>query len=286
MGRLFFEAQIGPEISAESNARQGRTSRVKGTRREARGELEMDARLDTSITSSLDHRVVALMRLILAASGLLITYIDPAEPSRFVAATYTALSLYTIYSAVLYILALRRSRLFDSLYPWLHWGDVVWYVLLISLSSGTSSIFFFGFFFAIWGFASGLRVTLASVALFTLVGFLTAPQAAQFELNRTLVRPIYLLVLGYMIAYWGGFEITLKQRLALLKDVSTLSNPRFGVDRTIGALLHQLRAFYDADACVLIGHDTGKQEYFLRRVDQADPDGGTSLAAATGRNVC
>lgn len=73
--------------------------------------------------------------------------------------------------------------------------DVGWYTLLIALSSGTNSVFFFGFYFAIlvasfrWGFAAGLRVTLASAALFTTVGFVTAPAAPVFQLHRFLPRP-------------------------------------------------------------------------------------------------
>src|SRR4030095_15290804 len=100
-----------------------------------------------------------------------------------------------------------------------------WYLLLVSLSSGTSSIFFFFFFFSIivasflWGFIEGLSVTIVAAVLCAAIGFAAAPSGTAFELNRLLLRPIYLVVLGYMIAYWGGFEIQLKRRLALLKEV-------------------------------------------------------------------
>jgi hypothetical protein len=66
---------------------------------------------------------------------------------------------------------------------------------------------------------------------------------------------VYLLVLGYMIAYWGGNEIKLKRRLKLLKEINLLANPRFGVSETIGALLERLRALYQADDCWLIISD-------------------------------
>jgi signal transduction histidine kinase len=233
-------------------------------------------------SGTLDNRIIALMRLVLSASALLIIVIDPAEPSRHVALTYTTLALYTIYSVTLYGLALRCSPILESVYRWAHWADVGWYTLLISLSNGTSSIFFFGFFFAILvaafrrGFAEGLRVTIASALLFGGVGLATAPQGAQFELNRSLVRPIYLLVLGYMMAYWGGFELTLKRRLALLKDIMTLSNPRFGIDRTLGSLLERLRAFYDADHAILITIDPQTGDHRIRRADRFDPERATT----------
>ncbi len=229
-----------------------------------------------SMTGTVDNRIIAMMRLVLAASALAITYIDPSQPDRFVVGTYSALSLYTLYSIALYVVNLRNSSLAPRIQQWAHWLDVAWYVLLISLSNGTSSIYFFGFFFAIlvasfrWGFAAGFRVTIASVVLFSTIGVLTAPGGEAFELNRSLVRPVYLLALGYMMAYWGGYEIRLKRRLELLKEVGALSNPRFGADRMIGLLLERLRAFYNADACLVISSDPAGEEYQLRRASRED----------------
>ncbi len=232
----------------------------------------------TSATATVDDRIIAVMRFILAFSALLITIVDPSEPDRLVAITYAALSLYTIYSAALYLIVQRFQAFQAAIRKWTHWADVGWYIVLISLSSGTSSVFFFFFFFAIlvasfrWGFRSGLSVALISAILFTTVGFATAPKGPNFELNRFLLRPIYLFVLGYMMAYWGGYEITLKRRLALLKEVNTLANPRFGVDRTTGWLMERLRSFYNADACLLVAADSAAGEYFMRRADREDPE--------------
>ncbi len=231
--------------------------------------------VDMSTSWSGDEFMIAAMRLLLALSGLLIIYIDPSEPDRYVALTYSPLVFYVVYSATLCILALRHSLLLRSVRTIAHWVDVGWYTLLIALSSGTNSVFFFGFYFSIlvasfrWGFASGLRVTLVSTVLFTTVGFKTAPEPA-FELNRFLLRPTFLLVLGYMVAHWGGFEIMLNRRLTLLKDVTALANPRFGVARTISSIMAQLRAFYDADVCLLV--QLNKSTGHVRRVDRRDPE--------------
>lgn len=215
----------------------------------------MPLRVDISTPWSSDEFMIAAMRLLLALSGLLIIYIDPSEPDCYVALTYSTLVFYVVYSAILYILALRHSLLLQSVRTIAHWVDVGWYTLLIALSSGTNSVFFFGFYFSIlvasfrWGFASGLRVTLVSTVLFTTVGFKTAPEPA-FELSRFLLRPTFLLVLGYMVARWGGFEIML--------------------NRTISSIMAQLRAFYDADACLLV--QLNKSTGHVRRVDRRDPE--------------
>jgi signal transduction histidine kinase len=226
----------------------------------------------SSALESVDNRMICLMRLILALSALLIIYIDPSEPDRFVAITYGALIIYSLYSALLYFLSVRRSPRLPNRIA--HWVDVGCFLILVALSSGTSSIFFFFFFFAIlvasfnWGFTAGFRVTLVSALLFTIIGFATAPVGPGFELNRFLLRPIYLLVLGYMIAYWGGREIRLKQRLRLLKEITMLSNPRFGVGHTVGLMLKKLQAFYEANSCLLVMVDPGINEARLFRLER------------------
>lgn len=224
--------------------------------------------------------MVPAMRLVLALSALVIIYIDPLEPDRLVEITYGALILYTLYSVVLYGLALRRRGLV-TMRAWSHWADVAWYTALIALSSGTNSIFFFGFLFSTlvasfqWGYASGLRVAIVSAVLFTVVGSSTVPPELALDLNRFLLRPIYLLVLGYMMAHWGGSEINHKRRLGLLNQISTLANPRLGAGRTIAAIMERIRGYYDAEICLLMLLEANRQTYSLRRVSR-----GSSAARA------
>ena len=204
----------------------------------------------------LDIKMISAMRVLLALSALTIIYIDPLEPSRLVGVTYFALLAYSVYSLLVYALSVRRTNWLPL--RSLHWIDLGWYLGLIALSSGTNSIFFFFLFFAIlvgsfwWGFGPGLSVTITSVALFTIVGYASAPPEPEFRLNRFLLRPIILFVLGYLIAYWGGYEIRLKQRLQFLKDINRFSNPRFGIEQTMNSAMDRLRAFFRADSCVLV----------------------------------
>jgi signal transduction histidine kinase len=83
-----------------------------------------------------------------------------------------------------------------------------------------------------------------------------------------LLASIYLLIFGYIIARWGGYHTELKNRLKLLKEVTVFSNPRFGIDRTIKAILESIRAFYDAEACLLVipGKTGDAESYQMYRV--------------------
>jgi len=219
----------------------------------------------------IDLRLVSATRLMLATSALVVILIEPSDSNRYLALTYTAF-MYTLYSAVFCVLAIKRSRLVPL--GIMHWLDMAWYLALVALSNGANSIFFNYFFFAIlvasfgWGYTAGLQLTLVSAFLFTIVGLLTAPSGPEFQLDRLFLRPILLLILGYMISRWGGFKINLRNRLQLLKDATIFSNPRFGIDRTINAILESLRAFYDADACLLVilGNTGDGKSYQLYRV--------------------
>ena len=116
--------------------------------------------------------------------------------------------------------------------------------------------FFFFFFAIIWasftrGFREGMQITVASAFLFVVVGLVIVPFPASEEFERTLIRPMYLLALGFLIAHWGGGELALKRRLMLLNEIGRARDSREGADATIDATLRRLCTFFGADSAVL-----------------------------------
>lgn len=217
--------------------------------------LKQDARTAIRV-EPVDARMVALMRCALAYSALAIIWIDPSEPARLVALTYASLAFYCVYGTVLAYAGFRGG--WPAPGRGAHWADILFYTYLVALTEGTSSIFFHFYLFAVLvaahsrGFREGMLATAASVLLFAVVGTLTAPEGTAFELNRTLIRPVYLFALGYLISYWAGYEMRLKRRLRLLQEVNNLWNPRLGVDHVIGSNLDRLLDYYGGDTCVLV----------------------------------
>jgi signal transduction histidine kinase len=220
----------------------------------------------------IDLRLIAGMRVVLGTSALLVILIGPLRPSSREMPIYFALVLYSLFGLVIYHLSVRRNPLVaHKALPWL---DLLWYLPLIAFTSGTNNLFYYFFFFAIivgsfsWGLTDGLRLTLASAAIYTIVGLFTAPNDQPLEINNLLFAPIGLLIFGYIIARWGGYHTELKNRLKLLKEVTIFSNPRFGIDRTIKAILESIRAFYDAETCVLVvpGKPGDADSYQMYRV--------------------
>lgn len=213
-------------------------------------------------TTIFDGLLISRMRLVLALAGLLILYIDPTEPEQFATATYITLAIYATYSAILHLLAIKNHRIFQLSQSWTHWLDVGWYTILFMLGSGPGGLFFFGFIFSILsasfshGYQSGLMVTTASTIIFTIGGLITYYKGVgTFELNRFLIRPIYLMVFGYMFSYWGGFEIRLRRRLTFLKNISRTSNLSFGVDRAMASIMKQIQMYFSANACLCVLKD-------------------------------
>ncbi len=217
----------------------------------------------------IDLRLIAGMRVVLGTSALLVVLIEPSF--RWSLPTYFTLVFYALYGLVIYHLSGRRKTIVaHRVIPWL---DLLWYVPLVIFTSNTNSLFYYFFFFSIivasfsWGLSDGLRLTLASAAIYTIIRLLTSPQGS-VDIDNILLAPIGLLIFGYIIARWGGYHTELKNRLKLLKEVTVFSNPRFGIDRTIKAILESIRAFYEAEACLLVipGKPGDADSYLMYRV--------------------
>ncbi len=181
-------------------------------------------RLEMQVSWRDDDGFIAGMRLLLALAVLAIVIIDPSDTGSNPTLTYFAILAYVLYSVGVYVLALRRSAQAAAFLARSHWFDVAWYSLFIALGTGTQSIFFSGLYFCIitasfrWGFLPGLKTAVASALCFGTIGISTSFYAgSELDLDRLLLRMTWLLVLGYMVAHWGGREILAKRRLDLLK---------------------------------------------------------------------
>ena len=221
----------------------------------------------------LDSRLIATTRLVLASSVLFIIVPSDLEDLEIF---HVLAALYTGYSALLFVFA--RQRLKSTLAKLLNWLDIGWALSLVVASEDSITAFLFLFPILIaafqWSFVAALRLAAISAGLLVAVGFLKDVGERPL-LTEILLPPIYLLVFGYLLARWGEREMAAKRRLMLLKELTRLSNPRFGIDRTISTMMERLRAFHDAEACLLIVADRSNNQYLLRRAGRYQPDRAT-----------
>ena len=233
------------------------------------GEIEDPITILGAVT---DRRLSAL-RLKLALASFLIVYLIPSEPDRFFRLTYLLLAGYSIYSLAVYLVARRYTNFSAGVMRGLVFVDLAWYTILISLNIGSGLYFFYLFAVIVAssraGAGFGFLVAIISALLSLSVGFLPL-SVGPFDQTRFVMRPLAIIGLGYILAYWGGAELALKRKLVLLKELSVAANPRFGVDWTIDSILRRLLKFWDASYClILLAHDTGLQLYL---VSSADPN--------------
>lgn len=210
----------------------------------------------TGFTSLAAEAMVPRMRLLLAACVLMTVLVDSSDLVESSHTAWLAATGYLGYSLVIYVLQELRGPGAGGRV--VHWGDVAWYAVIVATTGGIDSIFFLFFFFAIitasfrHGLEEGIRVSLASAVLFAscvlLPGYV-------LDLPRLLMRTAFLLGFGYVSAQWGESSVRNAQRLSLLRDVSRVSNPRFGVDRTVTAAMARMADFFQAQTCLLVLRD-------------------------------
>ena len=229
------------------------------------------------VFGAITDRTLAALRLILALSAFLILLIDPGEPGLNPGVTRYAVAAYILYSLGIYFFARRNPHFSWRLMLSITWADVLWYSAMITLGAGANAVFFFFYLFAIIAASSrggtklGLLVTAACTAAFLTLNIVMLERLG-LDVARFARRTVYMAVLGFMLAHWGGAEATLRRKLTFLKELSLGANPRLGVDRTIRQLLRRLVHYYDADYGIfLIRHDDESEPDFYRvRSDEAD----------------
>ena len=190
-------------------------------------------------------------------------------------ATYVALVLYTAYSFVIYILSIRRSALLPQRI--LHWLDLVLYMPLIAVTGGSNSMFFFFLFFSIlvasfgWGFIEGVRMTLVTASLFTIVSVLF-PAEQTIELSQVPPSSNFPACVGLHDRSLGRFRSKTKESPRALERYFRFLDPRFGLDPTVNRMMDRLRHFYKADSCLAVVQIPGGT-FQLRKVSAATASG-------------
>jgi signal transduction histidine kinase len=225
-----------------------------------------------------DVHMVSRMRMVLAIAVLLAVSIDPSVLTSGNAFASLVFFFYLLHSIFIYVCLLQDKSFSKG--AMIHRLDVLWFALIVFFTGGVESFFFLLFFFPIltssfrWGFEEGGKVTIASALLFAASGWAIE---VQHDFPKLLLRTIFLLTLGYMGAYWGESKVRLMHQLDLLRDVSKLSNPRFGVDHTITNILNKSRIFFNASSCILVLQDKDSGACSLRSVNEAES--GASVTA-------
>lgn len=196
----------------------------------------------------------AACRVLMALTGAVVLQLDPPDFTIAPQATLPMLLAYLAFA----IAALVRERRGAPRHPRTAWFDLGWCLALTAVTGGTSSVLFFFLLLPIVsrsfreGFEAGWTMTWVTTAGYLIVGLPTSPGGILFEFNRAMIRPITLLILGYILAREGGAQQRAQRKLALLARINTIANPRFGVDRTLLNAAERIRDSYGVGECLIV----------------------------------
>jgi signal transduction histidine kinase len=186
------------------------------------------------MTRSADYdfeQSTARCRIVLSIVAMIAISIDPTPSavSRWIGSaaagpvtadpyTLAVMGAHLIYSLSVYVAVAWRRRASAALTTWTIWADVIFAAAIAFCTEGMSSPFYAFFAFAVVavglraGFRRALLVTAVSVAVY--LSLLIVSHAGDLKLY--IVRPVYLAVIGYLVAYLGRERLELEaQRCAL-----------------------------------------------------------------------
>ncbi len=217
------------------------------------------------------EKVIALCRVLMAATTVAIAVVDPQQPSYRPELGYVVLVSYVLWSLLLFWIVRGEHAGQERLGYFSTATDVVWILAITLFTERGATPFLLLNIFLIssvsvrWGFAVSAPVTLLLAAMYPglvfVAGHLLDPE--MFSVHRThLVRPFYLIVLGYLIGYLGEHERRSKRKLGFLLDLTSVfgrnRTPGLGITRLMVRVLH----YFNSPRGVLVLRDPESDNYF------------------------
>ncbi len=155
-------------------------------------------------------RVIALSRLLLAASFIATLIVDPTQPTNLPVGAYTAVTIYFLWSALLLGITWSNWRRDSALADAAHILDVGAFGIIIFFTEGYTSPFFVFFVFLLlsssirWGWRETAMTALAVLILYASLGTTAHIMAGDTLLmERMLFRFVYLVILSALFIWYG-----------------------------------------------------------------------------------
>jgi signal transduction histidine kinase len=158
--------------------------------------------------------LIATGRLVLATFSLLAVWLDPSVPGRDAEIAYALLTGYVAYSLLLTLFVLRGQLPQGNLPVVTHGFDLFLFTIFMFFTEGPTSPFFVYFVFSLfcailrWGWRGVMWTALIAMITFVGMGIYAGKimQDPGFELDRFIIRSVYLGVIAALLVYLGVYE--------------------------------------------------------------------------------
>jgi signal transduction histidine kinase len=194
-------------------------------------------------------RLIATGRVFLAASSLFAVWLDPSEPANQAPVAYALLIAYLVYALLIAAAVWRvevRGRAWRGV---AHAFDLVFFSLFIYFTAGPASPFTAYFVFSLvcaallWGWRGTLWTAVAALGAYYGIGLYfgllhgSLRDDPAFELNRFIIRGVYLVVVAVLLGYLGSHG------RRTLREMSALATTPPRVPRAGGELAREVLAY-------------------------------------------
>jgi signal transduction histidine kinase len=164
--------------------------------------------------------------MVLSAFFLLAIWLDPSEPSRYARHTYGILAGYLAYALVLGAVVWRRDAIRNNLQVLSHVVDLMVFAVLMFFTEGPTSPFFVYFVFLLvcatlrWQRRGTFWTAVISLAVVVALALVPSNlfSSESFELNRLIIRVVYLAVVAALLGYLGAYEQSMRKTLGRLAE--------------------------------------------------------------------
>lgn len=196
-----------------------------------------------------NDRLIATGRVFLAASSLFAVWLDPSEPANQAPVAYALLIAYLAYALAIAAAVWRvelRGRAWRGVAQAF---DLVFFSLFVYFTAGPASPFTAYFVFSLvcaallWGWRGTLWTAGAALGAYGGIGLYFALVAGPlredpaFELNRFIIRGVYLVVVAVLLGYLGSHG------RRTLREMSALATTPQRVPRDVDELAREVLAY-------------------------------------------
>jgi signal transduction histidine kinase len=192
------------------------------------------------------EKIILGSRIVLAAAGLFATYLDPSQPSQGLAG-YVFLIAYVLYSLLLLLTFRQPLR-----HPWnifAHAIEIAIVCAIIIYTEGPSSPFFIFFTFVLFiaalrwqGVGALVTGAVLSLVLMALTASAFVGNFEQADVDRPIIRNIYLIVASGLFAFLGDLLSRRNQQLERLRLGRELHDGILQTLAAAGLRLHKVAA--------------------------------------------
>ena len=220
---------------------------------------------------------LAVARLFIVCAAIIAIYVDPTEPSRFVALGYSLLLVNVIYSIGLLLYLRSLGTVSGRLQVYIHSIDVLWAAILSFFSQGPGSVFFAFFILALvaaayrWYFRETIMTIFVILALLMVEAFLMSHVRellggpADVELNRLIVRSAYVLGVGVLVGFLGQKEKLQRAQVTAASRIISRIQGASGLNGAVRAALESILDIYGARSAALAIHYWREEQVMVWR---------------------